>query len=164
MRRKGANEGSTGLIGLATSLQFEALKLKMDIKVNIVIPQADTRMTQDFAKAVEENRVKQGKPPREARAPDPSVAERMAPDRVSAMVAWLCHRDCQAGATVHEAGAGYFAQVIPTPSHLLGRISPIFPPFSPVVCAFSPSRRGGSNQPQAQSAQRISSLMMTVCV
>ena len=101
----------TGLIGLATSLQFEALKLKMDIKVNIVIPQADTRMTQDFAKAVEENRVKQGKPPREARAPDPSVAERMAPDRVSAMVAWLCHRDCQAAATVHEAGAGYFSQL-----------------------------------------------------
>ena len=41
-----------------------------------------------------------------------------------------------------------FAQVIPTPSHLLGRIPPIFPPFSPVFCAFSPSRRGGSNEPK----------------
>ena len=40
-------------------------------------------------------------------------------------------------------------QVIPTPSHFLGRISPIFPPFFPVFCAFSPSRRGGSNEPQA---------------
>ena len=40
-------------------------------------------------------------------------------------------------------------QVIPTPSHVLDRISPIFPPFSPVFCAFSPSRRGGSNEPQA---------------
>ena len=30
-------------------------------------------------------------------------------------------------------------QVIPTPSHLLGRISPIFSPFFPVFCAFSPS-------------------------
>ena len=40
-------------------------------------------------------------------------------------------------------------QVIPTPLHVLGRISPIFSPFSPVFCAFSPSRRGGSNEPQA---------------
>ena len=29
------------------------------------------------------------------------------------------------------------SQVIPTPSHLLGRISPIFSPFVPVFCAFS---------------------------
>eukprot|EP01045_Picozoa_sp_COSAG04_P001272 COSAG04_NODE_41_length_32679_cov_14.847238_23_plen_681_part_00 len=42
-----------------------------------------------------------------------------------------------------------FLQVIPTPLHVLGRISPIFPPFFPVFCAFSPSRRGGSNEPQA---------------
>ena len=35
------------------------------------------------------------------------------------------------------------------PSHLLGRISPIFSPFFLVFCAFSPSRRGGSNEPQA---------------
>ena len=38
------------------------------------------------------------------------------------------------------AGAG---QVIPTPLHVLGRISPISPPFFPVFCAFLPSRRGG---------------------
>ena len=31
-------------------------------------------------------------------------------------------------------------QVIPTPSHLLDRISPISSPFPPVFCAFSPSR------------------------
>ena len=37
-------------------------------------------------------------------------------------------------------------EVIPTPSHLLDRISPISPPFPPVLCAFSPSRRGGSNE------------------
>ena len=44
---------------------------------------------------------------------------------------------------------GLLDKVIPTPSHLLDRISPIPPPFFPVVCAFSPSRRGGSNEPQA---------------
>ena len=39
-------------------------------------------------------------------------------------------------------------KVIPTPLHVLGRISPICFPFFPVFCAFSPSRRGGSNEPQ----------------
>ena len=33
--------------------------------------------------------------------------------------------------------------------HFLGCISPIFPPFFPVFCAFSPPRRDGSNEPQA---------------
>ena len=42
----------------------------------------------------------------------------------------------------------FLYEVIPTPSHLLGHISPIFTPFFPVFCAFSPSRRGGSNEPQ----------------
>ena len=36
-------------------------------------------------------------------------------------------------------GQESLAQVTPTPSHLLGRISPIFPPFFPAFCAFSPS-------------------------
>ena len=40
-------------------------------------------------------------------------------------------------------------QVIPTPLHVLGRISPVSPPCFPVFRAFSPSRRGGSNEPQA---------------
>jgi len=40
-------------------------------------------------------------------------------------------------------------QVIPTPLHVLDRISPIFPPFFPVFCAFSSPRRDGSNEPQA---------------
>ena len=40
-------------------------------------------------------------------------------------------------------------QVIPTPSYLLDRISPIFAPFFLVFGAFSPSQRGGSNEPQA---------------
>ena len=35
----------------------------------------------------------------------------MAPENVSAMVGWLCHKDCTAAASIHEAGAGYFAQL-----------------------------------------------------
>ena len=45
-------------------------------------------------------------------------------------------------------GPAGWVQVIPTPLHVLGRISPIFSPFFPVFCAFSPSRRGGSNEPK----------------
>ena len=37
---------------------------------------------------------------------------------------WVCH----------------LTKVIPTPLHVLDRISPIFSPFFPVFCAFSPSR------------------------
>merc|ERR1712093_914026 len=40
-------------------------------------------------------------------------------------------------------------QVIPAPSRVLDRISPILSLFPPAFCAFSPSRRGGSNEPQA---------------
>ena len=47
-------------------------------------------------------------------------------------------------------------KVIPTPSRVLGRISPISPPFFLVFCAFSPSRRGGSNEPH-QPAERLGS-------
>jgi 3-hydroxyacyl-CoA dehydrogenase/3a,7a,12a-trihydroxy-5b-cholest-24-enoyl-CoA hydratase len=99
----------TALIGLANSLQFEARKLKMDIKVNTVIPQADTRMTRDFGSAVNEKRVKQGK--KASREPPKALMQRMAPAQVSAMVAWLSHSSCQSEATIHEAGAGYFAQL-----------------------------------------------------
>ena len=42
-------------------------------------------------------------------------------------------------------------KVIPTPLRVLGRISPIFSPFFPVFCAFSPPGRGGSNEPQAET-------------
>ena len=39
-------------------------------------------------------------------------------------------------------------------SHVLDRISPIFSPFFPVFCAFSPPRRDGSNEPQAGTQGR----------
>tara|TARA_R110002072_G_scaffold31735_18_gene97690 strand:+ start:11783 stop:12784 length:1002 start_codon:yes stop_codon:yes gene_type:complete len=98
-----------GLIGLANSLQFEAKKLKMDIKCNILIPQADTRMTQDFAASVNERRKSQGKSA--ARSAPAEVMQRLSPDKVSAMVVWLAHSSCQAEASIHEAGGGYFARL-----------------------------------------------------
>jgi NAD(P)-dependent dehydrogenase (short-subunit alcohol dehydrogenase family) len=98
-----------GVIGLANSLQFEARKLKMDIKCNILIPQADTRMTQDFASSINERRLSQGKPA--ARSAPAEVKPRLSPDKVSAMVIWLAHSSCQAEASIHEAGGGYFARL-----------------------------------------------------
>ena len=58
-------------------------------------------------------------------------------------------RPWNAAATRERSRSRYYDQVIPTPSHLLGRISPISSPFFLVCCAFSPPRRGGSNAPQA---------------
>lgn len=98
-----------GVIGLANSLQFEAKKLKLDIKCNILVPQADTRMTRDFGSAVDERRKNQGKSA--ARSAPPEVMARLSPDKVSAMVVWLSHSSCNAEASIHEAGGGYFAQL-----------------------------------------------------
>ena len=47
-------------------------------------------------------------------------------------------------------GVGSAGQVIPTPLHVLDRISPISPRFFPFF-AFSPFRPDGSNEPQARN-------------
>ncbi|MFP6808823.1 MAG: SDR family NAD(P)-dependent oxidoreductase [Pseudomonadales bacterium] len=98
-----------GLIGLSNSLQFEAKKLKMDIKCNILIPQADTRMTRDFGSAIDERRIKQGKSA--ARKAPAEIMQRLSPDKVAAMVVWLAHLSCTSEASIHEAGGGYFSQL-----------------------------------------------------
>lgn len=98
-----------GVIGLANSLQFEARKLKLDIKCNILIPQANTRMVQDLNANISATRVAQGKA--ELKSAPAEVLDRLGPEKVSAMVAWLAHAQCQSEAKVFEAGAGHFAQI-----------------------------------------------------
>lgn len=98
-----------GVIGLANSLQFEARKLKLDIKCNVIVPQANTRMVQDLNSNISASRVAKGKS--ELKSAPAEVLEMMGPEKVSAMVAWLAHRECQSEAKVFEAGAGYFAQI-----------------------------------------------------
>ncbi len=98
-----------GVIGLSHSLQFEAKKLKLDIKCNVLIPQAGTRMTEDFAHSINESRIAAGKKPAPS-APE-AIMKRLSPDKVSAMAVWLAHRNCQAEAALFEAGGGYFAQL-----------------------------------------------------
>jgi NAD(P)-dependent dehydrogenase (short-subunit alcohol dehydrogenase family) len=98
-----------GVIGLANSLQFEARKLKLDIKCNVIIPQANTRMVQDLNSNISASRVAKGKS--ELKSAAPEVLDRMGPEKVSAIVAWLSHSECQSDAKIFEAGAGYFAQL-----------------------------------------------------
>jgi hypothetical protein len=58
---------------------------------------------------VNEKRVSEGKAPVKGAAPE--ILEVISPSKVSAMVAWLAHEQCQSEAKVFEAGAGYFAQL-----------------------------------------------------
>jgi hypothetical protein len=99
----------TAGVGLCNSLQFEAKKLKLDIKCNTLIPQASTRMTNDLDDAFNERRASQGK--KAAPSAPKQLLNLMSPDKVSAMVAFLSHEDCNLEASIHEAGAGYFAQL-----------------------------------------------------
>lgn len=98
-----------GVIGLANSLQFEARKLKLDIKCNVLVPQANTRMVQDLNSNISASRVAKGKA--ELKSAPPEIMNRMGPEKVSAMVAWLAHSQCTSEAKVFEAGAGHFAQI-----------------------------------------------------
>jgi 3-hydroxyacyl-CoA dehydrogenase/3a,7a,12a-trihydroxy-5b-cholest-24-enoyl-CoA hydratase len=98
-----------GVVGLANSIQFEAKKLKMDIKCNVLVPSANTRMTQDFGTAVNERREELGK--KKVRGAPAAILDRLSPDKVAAMVVWLAHAECQSEASIHEAGGGYFSQL-----------------------------------------------------
>ncbi len=98
-----------GVIGLANSLQFEAKKLKLDMTCNIIVPQANTRMVQELNSNISASRVAQGKSALKS-APD-AVLDRLGPEKVSAIVAWLAHESCTAKAQIFEAGAGFFSQL-----------------------------------------------------
>ena len=98
-----------GVIGIANSLQFEAKKLKLDIKCNTIIPQANTRMVKDLNSDINASRLAKGKS--ELKSAPQEILDQLGPEKVSAMAAWLSHKDCEYQAKVFEAGAGYFAQL-----------------------------------------------------
>ena len=99
----------TGVIGIANSLQFEAKKLKLDINCNTIIPQANTRMVKDLNSDINASRLAKGKS--ELKSAPQEILDQLGPEKVSAMAAWLSHKDCKYQAKVFEAGAGYFAQL-----------------------------------------------------
>ena len=98
-----------GVIGIANSLQFEAKKLKLDINCNTIIPQANTRMVKDLNSDINASRLVKGKS--ELKSAPQEILDQLGPEKVSAMAAWLSHKDCKYQAKVFEAGAGYFAQL-----------------------------------------------------
>lgn len=77
-----------GILGFTRTLALEGAK--RGIKANVISPAAATRMT-------------------EALAGD--MAEQLAPERVSPLVAYLCHRSLEATGQVVSVGGGRFARV-----------------------------------------------------
>jgi NAD(P)-dependent dehydrogenase (short-subunit alcohol dehydrogenase family) len=86
-----ANYGAAkaGLVGLMRSLAVEGRKV--GIAVNAISPMASTRMTQDL---LGEN------------------GELLAPEQVSPVVAYLCHRECNISGQVLSVGGGHVSAVI----------------------------------------------------
>jgi NAD(P)-dependent dehydrogenase (short-subunit alcohol dehydrogenase family) len=86
-----ANYGAAkaGLVGLTRSLAVEGRKV--GISVNAISPMASTRMTQDL---LGEN------------------GELLAPEQVSPVVAFLCHRDCGISGQVISVGGGHVSAVV----------------------------------------------------
>ena len=86
-----ANYGAAkaGLVGLTRSLAVEGRKV--GISVNAISPMASTRMTQEL---LGEN------------------GELLAPEQVSPVVAYLCHRDCTISGQVLSVGGGHVSAVV----------------------------------------------------
>jgi NAD(P)-dependent dehydrogenase (short-subunit alcohol dehydrogenase family) len=86
-----ANYGAAkaGLVGLTRSLAVEGRKA--GISVNALSPMASTRMTQDLLG---------------------ETGELLAPEQVSPVVAYLCHRDCSISGQVLSVGGGQVSAVV----------------------------------------------------
>ncbi len=78
-----------GILGLMTSLQHEGARY--NILANTIIPVAGTRMT--------------------AAVMPPEVREKLRPEQVAPLVAWLCSAQCSLSGKVFTAGGGYFSRV-----------------------------------------------------
>jgi len=86
-----ANYGAAkaGLVGFTRSLAVEGRKV--GISVNAISPMASTRMTQDLLG---------------------EAGELLAPEYVSPVVAYLCHRDCNFSGRVLSVGGGHVSAVV----------------------------------------------------
>ncbi len=80
----------TALIGLMNNLRNEGAKF--GIKVNIISPVAATRMTASAGRT-------------------DILADKLAPEKVSAAVAWFCSEICDVTGKIIAAGGGYFAPI-----------------------------------------------------
>ena len=85
-----ANYGAAkmGLVGLSRVLAAEGAKY--NIKANVIAPLALTRMTENLMGA---------------------IGEKLAPELVSPIVAWLSHEDCDVTGEIYSVGGGRVARV-----------------------------------------------------
>jgi len=107
--------GSTGMFGMPDNLSYATAKSAMigmaqamtasagdhDIKVNVIAPNAWTRMAGDPSEGMDQLRAQRpaGVPPH------------MEPELVAPMVAFLAHESCPVSAGIYLAGAGRFARM-----------------------------------------------------
>ncbi len=75
----------TALLGFASTLELEGQKY--NIKTNVIAPVAASRLTEDVM--------------------PPPVLERLKPELVSPVVAYLCSEECQVSGNIFTAGGGY---------------------------------------------------------
>jgi NAD(P)-dependent dehydrogenase (short-subunit alcohol dehydrogenase family) len=87
-----ANYGAAklGLVGLMHTLKLEGARY--NILVNTIAPIAGTRMT--------------------ATVMPPDMVEKLKPEYVSPMVAYMCSEECTDTGIIFTAGAGYFSRAI----------------------------------------------------
>jgi 3-hydroxyacyl-CoA dehydrogenase/3a,7a,12a-trihydroxy-5b-cholest-24-enoyl-CoA hydratase len=78
-----------GIVGLTKTLAHEGAKY--NIKVNAIAPIAKSRMTETVM--------------------PPAVLDKLLPEYVSALVAYLCSAECQDSAQIYAVGGGYFSRV-----------------------------------------------------
>lgn len=78
-----------GIVGLSKTLAHEGAKY--NIKVNVIAPIAKSRMTETVM--------------------PPNVLEKLAPEYVSALVAYLASDRCEDSAQIYAVGGGYFSRV-----------------------------------------------------
>jgi NAD(P)-dependent dehydrogenase (short-subunit alcohol dehydrogenase family) len=85
-----ANYGAAkmGLVGFTRVLAVEGAKA--NIKVNAIAPVAKSRMTEDLMGA---------------------LVEKLGPEFVTPLVAWLAHEDCPVSGEVYSVGGGHIARV-----------------------------------------------------
>jgi NAD(P)-dependent dehydrogenase (short-subunit alcohol dehydrogenase family) len=82
------SSAKTALLGFASTLELEGAKY--NIKANVIAPVAASRLTEDVM--------------------PPAVLEKLKPEYVSPMVAYLCSEECQVSGQIFTAGGGYFGR------------------------------------------------------
>ncbi len=82
------SSAKTAVLGLASTLELEGAKY--NIKANVIAPVAASRLTEDVM--------------------PPAVLEKLKPEFVSPMVAYLVSEECQASGQIFTAGGGYYGR------------------------------------------------------